>query len=134
MPNGRAKSVDCNSEIVGKTGKNTNPKGINGYSQDKLNLRRLVRVHTEDAINTIVEIMKNSEDEGARLAAAKDILDRGWGRPANQIEIQQTDMHMITAFNREQIIEVLPRALEMLAQHEAIALEEFGPPIKKIAR
>src|SRR5574343_546553 len=130
MPNGRAKTIDGLGEISGKTGKSTNPLGVNGYSEDKLNLRRLVRVHTEDAINTIVEIMKTSDDESARLAAAKDILDRGWGRPANQIEIQQTDMHMITAFNREQILEILPRALETLAQHEMIDLAAATHPLK----
>ena len=42
-------------------------------------LRELARQHTEDALATLVEICRN--DEGARIAAANALLDRGWGKP-----------------------------------------------------
>jgi hypothetical protein len=45
-------------------------------------LRELARQHTEDAILTLVEICRNGENEGARIAAANALLDRGWGKPA----------------------------------------------------
>src|SRR5215472_14266794 len=45
-------------------------------------LRELARQHTEDAIATLVEICRNGVNEGARIAAANALLDRGWGKPA----------------------------------------------------
>jgi hypothetical protein len=45
-------------------------------------LRKLARQHTEDALATLVEICRNGENEGARIAAANALLDRGWGKPA----------------------------------------------------
>jgi hypothetical protein len=44
-------------------------------------LRELARQYTEDAIAALVEICLNGENEGARVAAANAILDRGWGKP-----------------------------------------------------
>src|SRR5215469_2472053 len=44
-------------------------------------LRELARQHTEDALATLVEICRNGENEGARVAAANALLDRGWGKP-----------------------------------------------------
>ena len=44
-------------------------------------LRELARQHTDEAISTLVEICRNGENEGARIAAANAILDRGWGKP-----------------------------------------------------
>jgi len=42
----------------------------------------LARQHTEQAINTLAEIM-NNEDVAppARIAAAEALLNRGWGKP-----------------------------------------------------
>ena len=51
-------------------------------------VRDLAREHTEEAIGTLVGIM---QDEGApasaRLQAAQAILDRGWGRPSQAVEV-----------------------------------------------
>lgn len=44
-------------------------------------LRELARQYTEDALKALVEICRNGENEGARVAAANAILDRGWGKP-----------------------------------------------------
>ena len=44
-------------------------------------LRELARQYTEDAVKALVEICRHGENEGARVAAANAILDRGWGKP-----------------------------------------------------
>jgi hypothetical protein len=44
-------------------------------------LRELARQYTEDALEALVEICRNGENEGARVAAANALLDRGWGKP-----------------------------------------------------
>ncbi len=45
-------------------------------------LRELARTHTELALETLVGVCMNGETEGARVAAANAILDRGYGKPA----------------------------------------------------
>ena len=45
-------------------------------------LREIARQHTEAALQTLVDIAANGENESARVAAANAILDRGWGKPA----------------------------------------------------
>jgi hypothetical protein len=42
----------------------------------------LARGHTERAIQRLAGIMDCSEDEGVVIAASKVLLDRGWGKPA----------------------------------------------------
>lgn len=47
-------------------------------------MRDMFRAHTEAAVKVIVDIMTNgtgAKGEATRLAAAKEILNRGWGRP-----------------------------------------------------
>lgn len=36
--------------------------------------------HAEDALNTLVNLMHGSEEDGVRLRAATEILDRGFGK------------------------------------------------------
>ena len=46
-------------------------------------IRSLARAHTESAIKTLVGIMnKRDAPPAARVAAAGQILDRGWGKAA----------------------------------------------------
>lgn len=47
-----------------------------------MELQKLARTHTVDAVNVIVEIMKNEKNEpGVRLRAADIVLERGHGKP-----------------------------------------------------
>lgn len=49
----------------------------------------MFRAHTEAALNVIVDIMTNgtgAKGEAIRLAAAKEVLNRGWGRPTSHKE------------------------------------------------
>jgi hypothetical protein len=48
----------------------------------------LARKHTADAIKTLATIMRNAKaPPAARTAAASALLDRGYGRPAQTIEV-----------------------------------------------
>lgn len=44
----------------------------------------LARDHTEEAVSTLVELMRKGEPS-IRKAAADSILDRGWGKPAQAV-------------------------------------------------
>ena len=47
-----------------------------------LDLKSLARAYTETSIRQLAGIAENSESDGARVAAAGILLDRGWGKAA----------------------------------------------------
>ncbi len=61
------------------------PKGVSGNpsgtSKAVAELRALARANTTTGFNKLVELM-DSTDERVALMAAKEILDRGHGRPS----------------------------------------------------
>ncbi len=48
--------------------------------KDPPNVRSLARVHTALSINTLAGVARSGESEAARVSAAAQLLDRGWGR------------------------------------------------------
>jgi hypothetical protein len=51
-------------------------------------IRSLARAHTDTAINTLAGIMREKDaPPAARVAAAQALLDRGWGKPAQTMEM-----------------------------------------------
>lgn len=51
-------------------------------------VQALARTHTDSAISVLAEIMNNSNNPAAaRVSAANSLLDRGWGRVAQRIEL-----------------------------------------------
>ena len=49
-------------------------------------LKELASQYGPDALKTLVEIMTGGENEQARIAAAKELLDRGFGRPRPEVD------------------------------------------------
>jgi hypothetical protein len=49
-------------------------------------LKELAALHTEDCIAVLVQLRDHAEAEQVRLAAANALLDRGHGRPRQEIE------------------------------------------------
>lgn len=43
-------------------------------------LRELAREHTEEALATLLTVMGDSDSDAAKVSAAKEILDRGYGK------------------------------------------------------
>ncbi len=56
-----------------------NPGGV-PKSKTKKEIRQLAREHSEDAFKRIVKLM-GSDDERVAFMAAKEVLDRAWGKP-----------------------------------------------------
>jgi queuine/archaeosine tRNA-ribosyltransferase len=48
-------------------------------------IRSLARIHTDRAIQVLQGIMDGGQQESARIAAAKELLDRGWGKAAQPL-------------------------------------------------
>lgn len=63
--------------LPGVSGNPTGRPKVVGYVRD------LARHKTEEAIATLVDIMQDVDaSPAARVAAARELLDRGWGKPA----------------------------------------------------
>jgi len=53
----------------------------------KATLSELAREHTQEAMETVLEVMREGDTDAIRLAAANVILDRGYGRPQAALEV-----------------------------------------------
>lgn len=61
-------------------GQSGNPKG---RPKKDVFIQELAQAHTEEAIKTLALVMRNGEGR-ERVAASIALLDRGWGKPAQQ--------------------------------------------------
>ena len=66
------------------------PAGVSNKatSELKLNLSELAREYTNNALETLVDVMQSSQSDSARIAAATAILDRGYGRPTKTTSLE----------------------------------------------
>jgi hypothetical protein len=71
---------------AGRLKGSTNRRGSAG-----VRLSLVAEQHTTEAIETLLDVMKNGKSDGARVSAACAVLDRGYGRPATQVEIVEPD-------------------------------------------
>jgi hypothetical protein len=60
-----------------------------GRPRDEHNVAALARSYSTEAIETLVELMRNARDHRVRGTAAQALLDRGFGKP--KVEIQNTN-------------------------------------------
>ena len=51
-----------------------------GRPKDEYRFAELARSYTVEAIDTLVELMRDGKDERVRGTAAQALLDRGWGK------------------------------------------------------
>lgn len=64
-------------------GQSGNPSGARPHWAA---VKDLARQYTVEAIQALYNVMTNSKNDRAKVAAADAILDRGWGKPAQVIE------------------------------------------------
>ena len=58
-------------------------------------LKELASEYGPDALKTLVQIMNEGESEQARIAAAKELLDRGYGRPRPETDPKHEPLRII---------------------------------------
>jgi len=77
-----------------KPGQSGNP---GGRPKVLAEVRDLARLHTEDALSTLANIMKNEDaPPAARVSAAAHILDRGYGKPQQSIVSTIRDVRQLS--------------------------------------
>lgn len=52
-------------------------------------VRALAMLHADAAINSLVSLMTDAQNESVRLAAAKEVLDRSCGRTPDALEVMR---------------------------------------------
>jgi hypothetical protein len=67
-----------------KKGQSGNPAGVDAR---QARMRRMLGDLTPRAINRLGALL-DSEDEAVALAAVKEVLDRAWGRPRQQAQLE----------------------------------------------
>jgi hypothetical protein len=76
---------------------------LQGNSADQIaDVRDLARKHTAVAVETLAEIMNDIDaPKSARVQAATSILDRGWGKAPQTIEMEPTPYDSLTLDQRQ---------------------------------
>lgn len=69
------------------------PKGVSGNPggrpKEVAEVRALAKEHSAMAVTTLADIAGDEQvDPRARVAAATALLDRGWGRPSQDIQVR----------------------------------------------
>ncbi|MBC9876368.1 hypothetical protein G8O24_03290 [Bradyrhizobium sp. INPA01-394B] len=64
-------------------------------------IQALARSRTETAVHVLSSIMvRETANAFARVAAAKELLDRGWGKPAQPLANSQGPLELLTRIER----------------------------------
>ena len=61
-----------------------------GRPRDEHKLAELARSYTSEAVETLVELMRFGKDERVRGTAAQALLDRGWGKPKQELTASES--------------------------------------------
>jgi hypothetical protein len=60
-------------------GQSGNPAGT---SKERRQFHKLAQSHSVEALEKLVELMRDKKNKSVALRAAENILDRAWGKPA----------------------------------------------------
>lgn len=92
-----------------KKGQSGNPNGRpKVVLADGRSLSDIAKQHTEAAIATLVAVMEEGESDAARVSAANAILDRAWGRPKQELDVEMNvrgELAELLAQRRQRVAE-----------------------------
>jgi hypothetical protein len=130
----RCEALEVKMPRIDRPPKGQNPRGgkregagrpvsPNGRGAAFKHVRELARSHTKEAVLTIVKLMHTSKDEWLQFASAKEILDRGYGKPREGQVVEQEDIvtkeyKTLADIEAELIAEGLPIDRLKLIEHD----------------
>ena len=103
-----------------KGSKDTRPRSspvIIAPAQEKRELREAARQFTEDALKTLAAICNDGQSEAARVSAACALLDRGYGKPTQQLETGSPGE--FSRMTDEELDAYIAESAELIATHKA---------------
>jgi hypothetical protein len=81
-------------------------------------LKKAAAAYGEEALNTLITIMRNEETPpNVAVAACREILDRGFGKPAITIDAQEINVNVFPP--KEELDALYEKALAEAAEMEA---------------
>jgi hypothetical protein len=104
-------SVDYNRNPTGKggfrPGVSGNPTGRKRGDLPPIDIKRLARAHTREAVAALVEITNDRKAKNSdRIVAANSLLDRGFGRPHTSIDVEMTLQKRINEMSLDELAAV----------------------------
>jgi hypothetical protein len=81
-------------------------------------LRELAALHSEDCIAVLVQLRDHAEAEQVRLQAANALLDRGHGRPRQEMDVTQNNGVRVFVYGEPGPVGDAPPALADHSQEE----------------
>lgn len=81
-------------------GKSGNPRG---RPKVDFEVRDAARLHGEEAIKKLVELMRGDDDRVAQ-AAANSLLDRGYGKPAQAVQVSGDSDNPLSVVTRIELV------------------------------
>lgn len=81
-------------------------------------VKELAAQHTEGSIHTLVRLRDYAESEQVRLQAATTLLDRGHGRPRQELDVTQNNGVRVFVYGPEGMVRDVPPALEYHSRAE----------------
>lgn len=76
-------------------GKRAKASGTEGIDAASIALRAKAREAGPEAIEVLLRLCRNSKSESVQLAAIKELLDRGFGRPAQSDQAGAAIAHLV---------------------------------------
>jgi len=108
----------------GRIVKGSGPLNPVGHPKTVAHIRELAQEWTEEAIEKLGWHMRNAEKDRDQIEAARELLNRGWGKPSTSVEIQHEN-----GDSQSKLIELSKLSKDQLEQLETmidIAREQQG--------
>jgi hypothetical protein len=86
-------------------------------AQEKRELREAARQFTNQALKTLAAICNGGQSEAARVSAACALLDRGYGKPTQQVE--NGSPGEFSGLSDEELDAQIAEGIEHFAAHQA---------------
>jgi HEAT repeat protein len=90
-------------------GQSGNPKGRPSIKGE---VETLARTHTTEALETLVDLMRNGFPDAVRAAAANALLNRGWGLPRQAVDVSPAVAKPINRMSLEEVEAEIARLQE----------------------
>lgn len=93
-------------------------------------VRELARQYTEDAVEELAAIAFESDSDFARVAAIKELLDRGWGKSKASVEVSGKVEHEHTDA-RDRLKHLIDGHAKTVRVIDAVPVEPQELPVER---
>lgn len=109
-----------------KKGQSGNPNGRPKIPED---VKEAAKAHTMLALDTLANVMLHGKNEASKVAAANAMLNRGWGQPKQNVDIDVNHQHdwsaLLDQYNAYKAVKSLAEPTEREMVIEATVVEKI---------